>query len=272
MSLDDEKESHDDDAPETLDDQPGEDDADGLDGDEDGAEDELPAGDEAEDDGGEAPDQVDDERPSRSPSRIIRDEKKGRKAAETRAEEASRKADEALRRAEAAERRAEDAERRSNERRQAETAEAEAARLELMSESEKIAHYRQKDKEEHGREMAGVKYQIWDSTDRAEFRQLARDEPAIAKVRDQVEAEFQRLAAQGRPVARELLANQAIAKMVREGRGPAATRQRDGAKKRIDRETVRAPRTRSDVAPQRTRRGEMDEKAARRKRLEGVEL
>lgn len=221
----------------------------------------------------EAAEEVDGEPPRRkSASDVIREQKRTRKESERRAEEAGRKADEALRRAEAAERRAEEAERRAGERRQQETAEAEAARVELMSDSERLAHYRQKDGEAHKREMDGVKFQIWDSTDRSEFRQLCREDAAVASVKEQVDSEYDRLRLAGRPVAREILANQFIAKKYRESRAKAGTKQRARAEAGVRREQVRPQRTRSDVAPQRTRRGEDDTREARARRLADVKL
>lgn len=208
----------------------------------------------------------------RSASDVIRDNKRGRKAAEVAAQEAQRKADEALRRAEEAERRAQEAERRATERRQQESEAEETARLELMSETEKLEHFRKKDAEAHKREMDGVKFQIWDSTDRSEFRQLCREDRLVASVKDQVEAEYDRLRTAGRPVSREILANQFIAKKVRENRSKAVDKQSRQAAEGVRRQTVKPPRTTNGAAAPRSRRGEVDDRAARRKRLEDVTL
>lgn len=204
-------------------------------------------------------------KPKRGASEVIRENKR-------RANEATRKADEALRRAEAAERRADEAERRVNERRQNESAEAEAARVELMSESERVSYYRTKDRQEYEGKLQGVQFQIWDGNDRAEFRQLTREDPLVAKVKDKVEAEYERLKAQGRPVSRELIANQEIAKMVRDNRQRAKTKQMRRADEGIRRETTRPTRARSEAPTDRQRRGREDTPEARRKRLEGVIL
>lgn len=198
-------------------------------------------------------------------SEVIRENKR-------RAAEATRKADEALRRAEAAERRAEEAERRANERRAQETEAQEAARLELMTEGERIAYYREKDKKDYESKLNNVQFQIWDSTDRSEFRQLVREDPLVAKVKDKVEAEYERLKAQGRPVSRELIANQEIAKMVRDNRQRAKTKQTRRAEDGIRRETTKPTRTRSEAPSERGRRSREDTPEARRKRLENVVL
>lgn len=242
-------------------------------GDGEGSEDSSDADAGTSEDGGEVEDEGEAEPPARrSASDVIRANKKARKAEAARAAEADRKAEEALRRAEAAERRAEEAERRANERRQQESDRAEAERLELMTESEKIDHFRRKDAEAHKREIDGVKFQIWDSTDRTEFRQLVREDPLVAAVRTEVETEFERLKAAGRPVSREILANQFIARKAREGRLKAGTEQRQRAAAGVRRQTVKPPRTRSDVAGGRQRRGEGDSKEARRERLKDVIL
>lgn len=252
-------------------------DTDESDGDGDEADAEGSEDDDAEDDDGEEDSGDVDRRARETPRRktandVIREQKKNRQEATRRAEESDRRAAEAERKAADAERRAEEAERRAGERRAAESAADEAQRLELMTEGEKIAHYRQKDKEEHTREMNGVKFQIWDSTDRQEFRQLTREDPLVAKVKDRVEAEFAKMQAQGRPVSREILANQFIAKDARDGlvKAKAKTRERTEASER--REKVKPTRTRSDVTANRSRRGQEDTAAARRKRLEDVQL
>ena len=208
----------------------------------------------------------------RSASDVIRAEKKARKDFEARAATAQAERDQARQRAEAAERRAEAAERAAQERRAEQTREAEAARLETMTESERIAHYRQKDREEFQQEVNGLKFQQWDSTDRMEFRQLVREDPAVARVRDKVEVEFERLRAQGRPVAREILANQEIAKLYRAELGKSGTKQRERAAAGVKRETVRPRQTRSDVPAERTRRSGGDEKEARLNRIKDLQL
>lgn len=248
------------------------DESDGTDG--DGEED---AGDAAEADAGDAEDagEVDEdaEPPARrNASQVIRDTKKARKAEAARAEAADRKADEALRRAEAAERRAEEAERRAGERRQQQSEQDEAAQLELMTESERVAHYRAKDKAEHKRELDGVRFQVWDSTDRSEFKQLAREDALVASVKTEVESEFERLKAAGRPVSREILANQFIARKVREGRLKAGTEKRQRADSSARRNKVPPPRNRSDVAGARDRRTDANSKEARNKRIADIIL
>ncbi len=247
------------------------DDADAEDGDADeGADDADADGDDGADDGegGRAAKvEDDDEKPrKRGASEVIRENKR-------RAQDAERKADEAIRRAEAAERRVEEAERRANERRQQETAEQEAARVELMSESERVAHYRQKDREEHQRDMNGMKFQMWDTADQTKFDRLVDRDPLVAKVADDVEKELRRLRSEGRPpVERAILADLLIGRMVRAERGKAKTKQTRRGEESVRRETTKPARTRSGAPASRQRRGQEDTAAARRRRLEDVRI
>lgn len=202
----------------------------------------------------------------RTANDVVRDSKRRAKEAEDRAVEADRKATEALRRAE-------EAERRANERRTAETAEDEARRVELMTSDERAEHNRKKDKEEFQRELNGIKFQNWDSSDRADFRQLCRDNPLFAKVREKTEERFKTMQAAGRAVSREIIAKQEIADMVIAGRAKVGDSQRQRAAERVRRETTRPTRTRSEVPANRQRRGvDENSQAARAERLKDVQL
>ena len=263
-------EPDDDDQVEATADDADEGDEDAEPGDGDDGEEDVSAGDEAESEGGEAEAGQDVAEELERPKRRSANDR----IRELRAREktAQKELDEERGRREAADRRAEEAERRANERRAQETAQEEAARVELMSSDDKIAHFRQKDREEHQREMAGVNFRVWDSADRAEFREILRDDPLVAQVKDAVEKRYQELSQQGRPVSRAILADLEVGKLARAGRLKAVAKQRERAAAGVRRETVRAPKTRSDVAPNRARRGEGDERAARLKRLEDVQL
>lgn len=202
----------------------------------------------------------------RGASEVIRENKRA-------AKEATAKADEAIRRAEAAERRAEAAERTANERRQTETAEQERLRLDTMTTEERYDYQLRKQQQESDRKFQGLQFQVWDSSDRANFRDLVREDPLVAKVKDKVEAEYKRRQAEGQvPVEREILANQEIAKMMRQQRATAGTKQRTRGAESVRRETGKPVQARSNVAPQRSRRGQEDTPEARRRRLEGVTI
>jgi hypothetical protein len=209
--------------------------------------------------------EVERARPRRA-DEVIRDNKRAAKEALARAEQAER-------RAEAAERAAERAERAATERRASETAESERLRLDSMTTEERYDYNLRKQDEAHRTELNGVKFQIWDSSDRAAFRDLAREDPLIGRVKDKVEAEFQRLRKEGRPVEREIIANQEIAKMMRAQRVAAGTRQKARGADRVQRETAKPVRARGNEAPPaRARRGQEDTPAARRARLMDVQI
>jgi len=199
-------------------------------------------------------------------SEVIRENKRSR-------QEAERKAEALERRMEAAERRAEAAERAVAERRQSESKEARDARLALMSPEERFEVLRQEDRETYTREINSVKVQMWDSTDATRFDRLAERDPLVAKVRDRVEEEFKRRLDAGKPlVERELLANQEIAKMMRDRQKTAGAKQRKRGEESIRRETVKPRQIRSDAESPRSKRGQEDTPEARRKRLEGVTI
>lgn len=201
----------------------------------------------------------------RGASEVIRENKRRAKEADERYE-TERKA------REAAERRAEAAERAANERRQTETAEQERARLDTMTTEERYDYQLKKQQQESDRRFQGLQFQVWDSSDRANFRDLCREDPLVAKVKDKVEAEYKRLQAEGRPVEREIIANQEIAKMMRQRRAPAGEKQRARGAETVRRETTRPVRARGDAPAQRGRRGQEDTPEARRRRLEGVTI
>jgi hypothetical protein len=201
----------------------------------------------------------------RGASEIIRENK--RAAKELREElVAERKAREAL------ERRMEQQDRDRDRQRSTETAEQERLRLDTMTTEERYDYQLQKREAAHRQEMEGVKFQIWDSSDRAAFRELVREDPLVAKVKDKVEAEYERLRSQGRPVEREIIANQEIAKMMRQQRSSAGTKQKARGAEQVRRATTKPVQGRGDVAPQRSRRGQEDTPEARRRRLEGVTI
>lgn len=203
-----------------------------------------------------------------SRGRTFRDEKKERKAAQLRAEAAERKAEEIQRRADAAERRADEAERRAEARGRQENEAAEAARVELMSDGERFAHFRQKDRQESDARLAGIQAQIWNSNDVAKFERLVDRDPLVAKVREKVEAEFEKLLAVGRQVPREVLANIKVGEMVRANAAAAKTKQRTRGQESIRRETTKPVRSRGAAPAERQRRGaEEDTREARKKRL-----
>lgn len=234
---------------------------DGAEDDEGGQED-LGGSEEGSEEG--APGRVEAEPRRRGASDVIRENKRLARENQERADRLERElADQR--------RRTEDAERRANERRSQESEAAEAARLELMSDGERAAHYRQKDRQEYQQQLSGIQLQIWDSSDSAKFERLVDKDPLVAKVRDKVEVEFERLKTMGRQVPREVLANIKVGEMVRANAASAKTKQNRRGQESIRRETTKPVRARGAAPADRQRRGsEENSREARRKKLEDV--
>lgn len=266
MAVEDEElPTHGEDETEVDDQDEGSEDGDEGDEDSDTGEDGDDEGEEAEGSGREARGEVEDKPRKRGASDVIRENKKRAKESESR--EAA-----ATLRAEAAERRAEAAERAANDRRQTESAEARANRLAQMSPEERFDALRAEDRQSFSAEINSLKFQGWDQSDSAKFDRLVDRDPLVARVADKVEAEYQKLSAQGRPVSREILADIQVGKMMRANQKTAGTKQRKKAAEGVKRETVQPRRASGDAPASRGRRGQEDTPEARRKRLEGVFL
>jgi hypothetical protein len=214
--------------------------------------------DDGDDQGQQADDQDGDEEPPRRPSR-----------AQARIEELDRRSREFERIAQEAAQRAEAAERRLNEmlngNSRAEAERRERERLANMDPEERAAYQARQSEERTTREIATLRHQIADSTDRSEFAAACATNPALAKVKDQVEAELRKLRAAGTDVPRHTLAAYLIGQQVLEKAPKARARAEKRAAANLDRERARPTGGASD-APARGRVN--DDKAARDKRLE----
>ena len=120
-------------------------------------------------------------------------------------------------------------------------------------------------------ELAQIRFQTADSTDRTNFQTLARNNRAYAAVADEVERILQTERAAGRPGgARETLAQWVIGKRAVERASAATSRQTKRAVIGKAREQGRPGNGRGDVAsPGRQSNGTT---AARNKRLEGITI
>jgi len=199
-----------------------------------------------------------EEPPSRQPSR-----------AQRRIEELDRRTREFERVAQEARERAEAAERRLNEvlngTSRAEAERRERERIANMDPDERLAYQARQSEERTSRELLSLRQQVADSTDRSEFAAACAANPALAKVKDQVEAELKKLRASGTDVPRGTLAAYLIGQQVLEKAPKARERAVKRAAANLDRERARPTGGASD-APARGRTN--DDKAARDKRLE----
>lgn len=129
-----------------------------------------------------------------------------------------------------------------------------------------------------GKVQRGVQAQIGqlasfvgDSADRAEFRSACAQDPMLASVADDVEAELSRIRAESRGTInpkREALGELLLGRRMRARGKGAKTRQETRAAKDRQRETARPGNSRSDVRGGGRRTGRLSEQEARAKRLD----
>lgn len=202
-------------------------------------------------------DQDDDQPPPRQPSR-----------AERRIQELDRRAQDFERVAQEAAQRAEAAERRLNEvlngPSRAEAERREAERLAAMDPWDREQHQRRQSEQKLTGEIQALRREQAEATDRSEFAAACATNPSLAKVKDKVEAELQKLRATGQNVPRATLAAYLIGQSVLEKAPKARERAARKAAGNLDRERARPANGASD-AP---RGRDKDERAARDKRLE----
>lgn len=158
-------------------------------------------------------------------------------------------------------------EREAGERNSARSQEEENNRVALMSEPERIDHYRQKDRAEMQRELFGLKFQMADTSDKTSFESKAARVPAFAKVQDEVEQILADERRQGRNPTRENIATHLIGKMAIERATRANGKQGKAAAAGRQRQAARPTGARSDVSSDRRQTGGAD---ARKKRLENM--
>lgn len=198
---------------------------------------------------------------------------KPRSAATIAVQEAKRAAKEAKAEAEATRR---ELEQLRQQRQQAQTAEQqaiEAERVRLMAPDERYDYLLNKQKQEFDGRFGALQFQMQDNADRVSFDNLCARDPALAAVRDDVEAQLADFRRQGQAgPTRENLANWFIGKRAREraAKGGAAKQRGKGAA-RVAAAQAKPAGGRSDVRTGSERRGG-DERAARAARLGDVQI
>lgn len=185
--------------------------------------------------------------------------------AQARVEAALREAREATARAQQLEQQLRDSLSRSN---QASEAERERALLEQMDPIER-AEYRAQAAERRMEQTAnGLRQEMAEANDRAAFAAACAANPALAKVKDQVEAQLADSRRNGVNIQREVLAAYIIGQQVLAKAPAAGARQRKSAATRVENNRARPVTSGSDVQGGRVR----DEAAARRARLEDAPI
>lgn len=139
----------------------------------------------------------------------------------------------------------------------------EEERLALMSPEERI-EYRVNQR------LARVELNSWSASDAVTFEGLANRNPAVAALKDEVEAMFQQRLAAGAPVDRTTIATFLIGQkaLAKAPRARAAGKRAEQAGR--ERNAVRPSSGRGDLAPASRRGG--NEAEARRRRLENMEI
>lgn len=188
-------------------------------------------------------------------------------AAEPEARPAKRGASEEIRalraRAQEAERRAEAAEQAAASRRNEEAQRAEQERLANMEPAERVEHV-------VNQRLARIEFQSWDSNDRVAFEAKAAGNPALSRIKDEVEETFRSQVASGKPIDRQTIAAFLIGQkaLAAAPRARAAGARSAAAGK--ERNAARPASGRGDVA--RSPGRSTDTVAARRARLEGLDI
>lgn len=203
-------------------------------------------------DPGEAePEPIAAEKSRRPASEVIRAEKRGRKEAEERATRLER---------EMAELRTMVTQPRMSEAEIYRQQQAEQERLQLMSPEERIDYRAQQTEIRLRNEMQQVRFQSAETADKAAFSAFAQSNPLAKKYASQVEAEFAKRLAAGKPVERDVILKHLVGTAILERAASASTKQGKAGKARVAAAEGRPARAGGDTGSERANRGgEMSE-------------
>lgn len=185
--------------------------------------------------------------------------------AQARVEAAVREAREARERAEALEAQIRNL---TNNQTRVSDEQAEAQRLAQMDPFERAEYLAQRAERNTGTAIQQLRQEMADNTDKASFAALCASNPALAKVKDEVERTLSDSRRNGVTLPREVLAAYLIGQKVLAKAPAARTTAGKRAAERVSRERARPAGGGSDVTGGRTR----DETAARRERLENASI
>lgn len=158
---------------------------------------------------------------------------------------------------------------RQPQRNQAELDREEQERLESLSPAEQAKYLVNKERQQIQGAFAQQNYQFADRMDKADFKQLCRENPAVAEIAQEVEDRLAKLRREtGTSVEREIMADKILGERVRMKAVKNLDKQRARTEEKTRQHTARAPGARSDVAGERSsRRANMSP----RERLEALE-
>jgi len=132
---------------------------------------------------------------------------------------------------------------------------AEQERLQLMSPEER-ADYRVAQAEQRIRaEMQQVRFTSAEAADKAAFKSLAQSNPLAKKYAVEVEADFARRLAAGKPVEREIILQNLVGKAMIDRAVSASAKQGKAASRRVAAAEGRPARAGGDTASDRSNRG-----------------
>ena len=208
-----------------------------------------------EGEGQEAPARAADDGQVRQPSR-----------AQVRIQQALRDAKDAKERADALERRLADAERRQTQ----ETPAQRNERLAMMEPEERLRYEFNEGNQALRNELAQIRFESQERSDRAEFEALCARTPAAARVRDQVEDRLAEMRRSGTTAPRATVLRYILGDRLLAGAGKAAGKARRTADTNLQRQTGRPGAARGDVAN--SGRATGSEAEQRRKRLEDMQI
>jgi hypothetical protein len=143
------------------------------------------------------------------------------------------------------------------------TAAAERERLALMDPTERAVH-------EMRQQMGQIQFQSWDTNDKVAFEALAASNPALSRLKGEVETTFRQQVANGKPIDRQTIAAFLIGQKALNAapKARAAGKRVEAAGK--ERNTTKPGSGRGDTAPNRNRND--NTAAARRARLDGQSI
>lgn len=146
-----------------------------------------------------------------------------------------------------------------------------AARISLLSPEERMEARHERWTQQQTQQNQQTQLRQTLDRDRDDFRNLARSDKRVARMADEVEREFDKRFRAGFFVPRrDILKWLAGQRWLDGDQTPGKQRAREAARQRVDRQTVRPASGGSDVRADRRQR--TDERTARARRLEGVQI
>lgn len=242
-----------------------------IEGDEDqggDAENETPEDDELDEGEVEEDDEPEDDEGERQPVEDEQPQSRGRNAVQRAKDAAKAERD----RADKAEQELAELRQRATQTTQPrETAEQRQARLAAMDPEERLETLRQEDRQVNDARFNQLQFTLLDQNDQHSFNALCSDNPNLRAIKGDVDKELQRLRASGANSTRETVAYYLLGKRAASRAGSATNKQRKAADAAKRTQSARPSQSRSDTRSE-GRGGRDNEKEARRKRLENMDI